>query len=379
MKKTVITLLVAFSLVFSVANAEAVNIIFPKFAVNVNQQKIDNTNNLYPIIVYKDISYFPMTYKHARFLGLSADWDKKSRSLTVQKNNAKGDYFHYSASSKSQTNLAYLPNFKIIVNGKAVDNKSEKYPLLVYNNITYFPLTWRFCHDEFGWQYNFSQQNGLVINSDNNNNGKTTTNQQNKIDIQAFNQGVNQYSLTTKIGTDNYLIGKNRDTLTAAIAKIEDDKAVVLKNSKLNASNIILDEDKVYFINKYDTKKTINCIDLVNLEEKELLTVECSKWDPLLMTVLNGNIYYKTSNDNSALFNQNSEKLNQSGALTGLRRLDNYVLATFDAGDGLLVFDQNQKIVTRIKGNINIKSVEISNNIISFEDVTQGKKQAILK
>ena len=46
---------------------------------------------------------------------------------------------------------AVLPNFQIQFNGKDIDNNSETYPLLVFRDITYFPLTWRFLVDSFGW------------------------------------------------------------------------------------------------------------------------------------------------------------------------------------------------------------------------------------
>ena len=49
--------------------------------------------------------------------------------------------------------------------GKAIDNKKEEYPLLVFRDITYFPLTWRFAVDEFGWNYTFDSTKGLNITS----------------------------------------------------------------------------------------------------------------------------------------------------------------------------------------------------------------------
>ncbi len=46
-----------------------------------------------------------------------------------------------------------------------IDNSNEEYPLLVFRDVTYSPLTWRFAVDEFGWKYSFDQNSGLVINS----------------------------------------------------------------------------------------------------------------------------------------------------------------------------------------------------------------------
>ena len=35
--------------------------------------------------------------------------------------------------------------------------------MLVFRDITYFPLTWRFAVEEFGWAYHFEEKTGLVI------------------------------------------------------------------------------------------------------------------------------------------------------------------------------------------------------------------------
>ena len=53
--------------------------------------------------------------------------------------------------------------FAITVNGKSIDNSKEEYPLLVFRDVTYFPLTWRFAVDEFGWNYTFDGKTGLNI------------------------------------------------------------------------------------------------------------------------------------------------------------------------------------------------------------------------
>ncbi|WP_157047331.1 hypothetical protein [Alkaliphilus metalliredigens] len=41
----------------------------------------------------------------------------------------------------------------------------ETYPLIIFRDITYFPLTWRFAVDEFRWDYSFSGESGLKIES----------------------------------------------------------------------------------------------------------------------------------------------------------------------------------------------------------------------
>ena len=142
-----------------------VQIAFPSFDITLNGIQIDNATRQYPLIMYKDITYFPMTYHDCRFLGLESKFTFES-GFAVVKTGVAGDYVdekitvNYTYGSTAQS-----ADFAISVNGKSIDNNAEEYPLLLYKDITYFPLTWRFAVGEFGWEYNFNDVQGLVINS----------------------------------------------------------------------------------------------------------------------------------------------------------------------------------------------------------------------
>ena len=106
-----------------------------------------------------------MTYYDCRFLGLESDYTAES-GLVIKKTGIAGNYNEYKLSGKNPVSgTAQTAAFPIRVNGKAVDNSKEQYPLLLYKDITYFPLTWRFAVDEFGWAYRFDNTQGLVISS----------------------------------------------------------------------------------------------------------------------------------------------------------------------------------------------------------------------
>ena len=48
---------------------------------------------------------------------------------------------------------ATLPSFPVTLNGTVIDNSYRQYPLLVYNNITYFPMTYYDCRF-WAWKRN---------------------------------------------------------------------------------------------------------------------------------------------------------------------------------------------------------------------------------
>lgn len=147
---------------------DSIIVTLPTFDVSLNGQHITSTYRKYPLIVYKNITYFPMTYYDARLLGLSTKWNKVD-GLSVDKNE---DYFYeyvneVNTDKNSNKHTAKIITSKIRVYRKEIDNTKEQYPLLLFRNITYFPLTWRFAVNEFGWKYSFDQTNGLIIYNDN--------------------------------------------------------------------------------------------------------------------------------------------------------------------------------------------------------------------
>ena len=148
------------------AASGSVSVTLPSFAVTLNGTEIDNDYSQYPLIVYKDITYFPMTYYDCRFLGLETGWTDAKTGLFIDTTGIQGAYHPYTQTSKNAKSAkAQIASFPITVNGQAIDNAKEEYPLLLFRDVTYFPLTWRFCVDEFNWQYSFTTADGLVISS----------------------------------------------------------------------------------------------------------------------------------------------------------------------------------------------------------------------
>ena len=147
------------------AYASSAQITLPDFAVTLNGMLVDNATRQYPLIVYRNITYFPMTYHDTRFLGLESNYSA-SGGLDIKKAGAVGGYNGDRISGTNpRTGTARTAAFPIHVNDKPVDNGREEYPLLLYRDVTYFPLTWRFAVEEFGWIYDFDSTYGLVIDS----------------------------------------------------------------------------------------------------------------------------------------------------------------------------------------------------------------------
>ncbi|WP_238323099.1 hypothetical protein [Gorillibacterium massiliense] len=147
--------------------AKEVTATLPAFPVTLNGIAIDNAHRQYPLIVYKGITYFPMTYYDTRFLGLETTWTAKI-GLGVSQTGISGAYRDgYTAKSNPKTFKASLREGVVKVNGFVVQADREDYPFLSYRGIAYFPLTWKWAKTEFGWSYHFDAKKGLAIDSAN--------------------------------------------------------------------------------------------------------------------------------------------------------------------------------------------------------------------
>ncbi|WP_158606525.1 DUF5050 domain-containing protein [Paenibacillus ginsengarvi] len=136
----------------------------PAFPVFLNGTPVDNVHSLYPLLVYKGITYFPMTWEYAQALGLATSWNEQT-GLAIDK---QAQSEAWTQALKPEPNVisgeaARFAEFPVRVNGKSIDNNKEPYPLLLFRNITYFPMTWRFTHDEFGWETSWDPVNGFRV------------------------------------------------------------------------------------------------------------------------------------------------------------------------------------------------------------------------
>jgi hypothetical protein len=199
------------------------NVSLPTFKITMNNVAIDNNTRLYPIIVYKDITYVPMTYNDSRFLGLETDWNSDS-GLQVNKIREQLPYNPNKGYTNPTLEGAVLPEFNVRVNGKVIDNNNETFPLLVFRDITYFPLM-RYGIDEFNWVVSFDPNNGLIINSKAGKTGSAAIPAGAKTYSQVFdnvtvildrswnNQPDNLYvqenDTTKRIGNPNYIYGES--------------------------------------------------------------------------------------------------------------------------------------------------------------------------
>jgi len=161
-----ILILSSWSTVF--AESTEVDVTIPEFDVTVNGQIIDTEHSQYPIISYKSVTYFPMTSDYLNGIGLGLNFST-TEGLKINVKDEVGAFkqkFLGVNNALGSSHKAQLAPFMIEVNDKYIDNNEQAYPVLLYKNITYFPMTWGFAVEEFGWTTSWSNETGFGINVD---------------------------------------------------------------------------------------------------------------------------------------------------------------------------------------------------------------------
>ncbi len=149
--------------------AETVNVTIVQTPVQIANISVYSPQVEYPVIMYKDICYIPMTYNLCENINLAVGFDsEKGLFITRHINNdAKNTLPFGNINCINDTSIkhtAYIPEYPIYLNGVLIDNKSEEYPILNFRDITYFPLTYRFATEEFDIQVMQSEQYFIIAN-----------------------------------------------------------------------------------------------------------------------------------------------------------------------------------------------------------------------
>ncbi|TVY05436.1 hypothetical protein [Paenibacillus cremeus] len=157
------------------AESATVKVTIPDYPVSVNGQLIDSRHSQYPLLVYKDITYVPLSWNMLQELELEADWSAEE-GLKVYRNCCVYEYWKTPALEKqpypqphTTTNLpqhAYMASkasYPIQLWGEQINNEQEPYPFLEFRDVTYMPLTWRFAHTRLMMDLEMSEDAGLSI------------------------------------------------------------------------------------------------------------------------------------------------------------------------------------------------------------------------
>ncbi len=174
--KKVLILVCLLIVMFSAASAEAAenadfDVTIVKFPVDVNY--INFYEQLqkyfkYPMFLYDDITYFPLTYSNMIVTGLDMQIDGTEIFLSCEKNvvpkrYATVDDEYLDSPFDGDYLVAGASPFELNVNGEKYDDK--EYPILFYKDMVYIPLTWDLIKNKLAWDFEFNGKNMEIYTS----------------------------------------------------------------------------------------------------------------------------------------------------------------------------------------------------------------------
>lgn len=168
MKKT-LAILITFILCISsltipaYAKNEAVKVKIAPFYTEIQYMSVDNRYVEYPLITYKDITYFPMTFDLCTRLGLMCGYDSEKGLFITREyiNNPNENQKPFGGDALNTYEALYdavIPTYPIYLNGIRINNEKEEYPLLNFRGVTYFPMTWHFAYEELNFNVEWSEK-----------------------------------------------------------------------------------------------------------------------------------------------------------------------------------------------------------------------------
>lgn len=337
---------------------------FPAFPVTVNGTVTDQTHSPYPLLLHREITYFPMTWNYTSSLGLTVSWSKES-GLSLDKKDGcipLAQDLTAEANANSGSSPAAVPApFPVKVNGKTIVNADEPYPVLLYRNIVYFPMTWRFAHEEFNWKTSWDGVRGFAIQS------CTKPSEEGRIQAEALNL-ANGGQLAVKDGwvyMNPYLWSEGAHQLVRS--KPDGSSRTKLSDDKATSINVV--DDWLYYIASEPSKP--NAIYKMKTDGTERTLV--SQTNASRLWVQDGWMYYlhlveRRGNDNAPFYSSNGmERMRTDGSekqilLSGMD-INNFFLQ----GERLYVLtDEGEKKTLYAMGNDGSGRTELREKVTDF-------------
>lgn len=149
------------------AKDNAVTVVIPDYQIIIDGSAVYYADSLYPFLNYKGITYLPMTYEYSRAMNLTTGWLEGTAFMVAYQPSDEPLPIYETVTNKKYDTAVVPTGYNIYVNAKKIDNNTAEYPLLNFRGVTYFPLTWEYAVEEFGWKISF-ESNILKIDTENN-------------------------------------------------------------------------------------------------------------------------------------------------------------------------------------------------------------------
>ncbi len=209
-------MLSAFSLT-ATAKSSSVKVQIAPFYTQINDISIYNSGVKYPLILYKDVTYIPLTYYLSIELGLVSGYDSDEGFYIVRDPSGVDEtllpenpidlFGGYAKNSYGKQYDAVIPDYPVYLCGRNINDINSEYPVLNFRDITYLPMTYEIAVDELNFNLRWSyEQYSLYIDSYNGMNGGIylTDMSEEKMNFQKLVTVYREYLHDEKTGAMGY-------------------------------------------------------------------------------------------------------------------------------------------------------------------------------
>jgi len=135
----------------------------PHFKITVCGSKLDQSSSQYPLFVYNDITYLPMTWGMSNALGITSEYNQ-STGLHLTTGQVKSEAFEpiLSETNRTSSELEINDADVIVWIDGIMLTEDSMYPFKNHNGVTYMPLTWDLAV-KLGINYTYTDVDGLKI------------------------------------------------------------------------------------------------------------------------------------------------------------------------------------------------------------------------
>lgn len=232
----------------------------PSFKINIQGIEVDNLHNRNPILVYDGITYIPMIYEYHEALSFKSSWSKE-KGLMINTSGSSGKLIQDRAVNNDRDKYynAVKPSFDVYFNERRINNNSSKFPILVYNGITYFPLVEEYLKEGFNITLTWSREDGLTISN------KTINENMQEIDLTKvnLNNAIIEMSVRDKLNKPQEELTKV-DLQSIKILNLSNEKLENLEGIEYltNIEELYLDNNSLEQINRLRTLTKLRILHL---------------------------------------------------------------------------------------------------------------------
>jgi hypothetical protein len=138
----------------------------PEFPVIISGHAYNSKYNMYPLFVYKGITYCPTTSSVLGLLNITATWDGDIGFSLASDDPEKLKLYNDLDTTYMTPKLITASILKTPLKFNGHEIETLEYPLLMYNRAVYIPLTWQLATEELCCSYSFSAAAGLSVQTD---------------------------------------------------------------------------------------------------------------------------------------------------------------------------------------------------------------------